>query len=142
MKEEPSEYIKLVVIAVVMTIVYFYIVHPILLDVAPFLAFQSSEGFDRRSGGLGPYSLAATVVTGIFIYYFAIKYTIDVGFVPFLANTGLVFLILIPNLFLPEKLYLENINDLKELGDRYEEKEGLIERLISYIHEKIWDGNR
>jgi hypothetical protein len=137
MKENPSEYIKLAVIFVVMSIVYIYVVHPILLDVAPFLAFQSSAGFERRSGGLGPYSLAATVVTGIFIYYLGIEYTVEVGFVPLLAVIGLTFLILIPNLFLPKRLYPENINDLKELEDRYKEKPGLIERLASYSRKNI-----
>lgn len=65
--KKPSEYIKLAVIYVIMAVVYIYVVHPILRNVAPFLAFQSSEGFDWHAGGLGPYSLAATVFTGIFI---------------------------------------------------------------------------
>jgi hypothetical protein len=105
MKEEPSEYIKLVVIAVVMTVVYFYIIHPFLLDVAPFLTFQSNGDFDRRSGGLGPYSLAAIVVVGIFIYYVVIEYTIEFGIMSFFAGVLLTVLVLIPNRFLPEKYY-------------------------------------
>jgi hypothetical protein len=120
-----------------MTIVYIYVVHPILLDVAPFLAFQSSEGFDRRSGGLGPYSLGATILAGIFIYYIVVEYTIKVGFIPLLAIIGLTFLILIPNSFLPERLYPENMRDLAELEERYKEKPGLIKRLTSYIFNKL-----
>jgi hypothetical protein len=128
--------IELGVLIIVMTVVYFYIVHPILLDVAPFLAFQSGEGFDRRSGGLGPYSYAATLVAGIFIYYAVIEYTIEVGFILLLAIFGMIVLILIPNSFLPERFHPRNMRDLQELEDRYKEKPGLIERIFSYIFNK------
>jgi hypothetical protein len=94
--EEYEERIELAVIAVVMTVVYFYVIHPILLDVAPFLAFQSSEGFDRRSGGLGPYSLPATVFVGIFIYYVVIRSVIEDGVMSLFAFNLLILLILIP----------------------------------------------
>ncbi|WP_248909625.1 hypothetical protein [Halocatena marina] len=137
MKEKPREYGKLAAIVVVTIILYIYIVHPFLLDVAPFLAFQSSDGFERRSGGLGPFSLAATVLAGIFFYYVVIEYTIKVGFVPLLAVIGMFILILIPNLFLPERFHPENMNDLQDLEDRYKEKPGLVKRSFSYIRKII-----
>ncbi|MFC6960796.1 hypothetical protein [Halocatena marina] len=113
LREEYGGQIELAVIFVVMIVVYFYIVHPILLDVAPFLAFRSSEGFDRRSGGLGPFSLAATVLAGIFFYH-SIRYMVEFSITSFLLNTGLLFLILVPNTLLPERLHPENIEDLQK----------------------------
>jgi hypothetical protein len=130
------DYIEVMAIFIVMTVVYIFIINPLLLDVAPILAFQSSEGFDRRSGGLGQLSYIVTVVAGVFIYYLIIRYTIEVGFIPLLASIHREFLILIPNQFLPERLHPENMKDLAELEERYREKPGLIERLISYIFEK------
>lgn len=105
MKEKPREYIELAMIYIIMAVVYIYIVHPILLDVAPFLAFQSSEGFDRHAGGLGPYTLAATLVAGVFIYYVVIKIVIEDGIISLFAFLSLLTLIFIPNRTLPEKYH-------------------------------------
>jgi hypothetical protein len=116
------DYIEVMAIFIVMTVVYIFIINPLLLDVAPILSFQSSESFDRRSGGLGLLSYIVTVMAGMFIYYLGIRYTIEAGFVSFLLNTNRMLLILIPNIFLPERLHPENMRDLAELEDRYEEK--------------------
>ncbi|WP_248909623.1 hypothetical protein [Halocatena marina] len=105
MKEKPSKYIKLAVIYVVMAVVYIYIIHPFLLDVAPFLTFQPSDGFDRHSGGLGPFSLAATLVAGVFIYHIVIKTLIEDGVITLVAFFLLLALVLTPNKILPEKYH-------------------------------------
>ncbi|WP_248909627.1 hypothetical protein [Halocatena marina] len=116
MKEKPREYGKLAVIVVVMIVVYIYTVHPFLLDVAPFLTFQPSDGFERRSGGFGPFSLAATVLIGIFFYYIVIEYTVDAGILSLFAAILLTVLVLIPNRFLPEKYHPGTITqrDIRE----------------------------
>ncbi len=100
-----KEYVERIAIFVVMTVIFIYIVNPILLDVAPILAFQSGDGFDRRTGGLGLLSYLATLVIGVYIYYIAIISIIEDGLLSFTAFMLLILLIIIPNKMLPEKYY-------------------------------------
>ncbi len=120
--------VELVIVSILSALVYLYVVHPILEDINPVLTFNSN------GVGLGILSMAITITilsvaysimkpVIIFLLYAPlpfIDYIRDYGLVPFLSNVGLTFLIIIPNKYLPEKYYPENINDLQELEDRYD----------------------
>ena len=105
------EYIEGTAIFIVMTVVYIFIINPILLDVVPILAFQSSEGFERHPGGLGQLSYLATIVAGVFIYYLVIRIVIEEGVIALFAFYLLILLIFIPNRFLPAEYHPGTITE-------------------------------
>ncbi len=42
MEKKPSEYVELAIVSILSALVYLYVVHPILANVAPILTFSSS----------------------------------------------------------------------------------------------------
>lgn len=124
MKRKPSEYIEIAIVSILSILIYLYVVHPILEDINPILTFNSS------GSGLGPLSMTVTGVI-LFISYYFIKITIihvikpsvefliylptpfikfihSHGIKLFLVNVILLSLFIIPNKYLPERLYPEN----------------------------------
>lgn len=114
--------VELVVITVASIVFFFYVLHPILADVAPILTFSSGTGELHRRGGLGPVSLAATAVIGVVSYVitrYAIIYMVNNSIKSFFVNTVLMVLVFIPDKYIPEKHRLKNI-DLAETEEHDE----------------------
>lgn len=126
MIQKIKEYIELAIVSILSALVYLYVVHPILEDINPILTFNSNGvglGIISMTITITVLSVAYSITKPMVVFFIQIlsiifEYVRESGVKLVLADIGLLFLIRIPNEYLPEKYHPENI-DLQELEKQH-----------------------